>query len=418
MSPVIPVVPPSPPGPSLSALIGGLGTSATLVRESSASLCAAVVAEGAALPLRPCENLDTTGVAALTAPDQDSLTVKPGDYLLNIGEAAGGVMLMPWPILRSAAQWAIARYLWTFDPPGPTAPPYLQQTVYTPAIRSRQRGIWTEDMAIGLAQTLLWESLQAGDWSTPLLDSDLWLEPLVGGGHVTLTKPKSRPDYIALRRINNQLELLFVECKGTTADRAGTTDSMSKGVAQLDNITGCWIPIRRWVVAAGLDRSTQDWAALSVEVDESQAPAITLTPPPPGDWDDLDAVERLADRVEVAQILLAIGQDQRAAELLREATAGRSEDRPPRQTEEHVIDQRSYVGHRVVLDTPEGRVGVYMGFERNRAYGLPEASLQRRRELRAEGRRVADLDPLGPQVFSSPFGTALEVTLDRRPTLG
>jgi len=62
MSPVIPVVPPFPPGPSLAALIGGLGANATLVRESSISLCNAVGAKGATLALRPCGNLDTTGV--------------------------------------------------------------------------------------------------------------------------------------------------------------------------------------------------------------------------------------------------------------------------------------------------------------------------------------------------------------------
>jgi len=267
-------------------------------------------------------------------------------------------------------------------------------------------------MAIGLAQTLLQESLQVGEWSTPLLDSDLWLEPLVAGGHVTLTKPKSRPDYIALRKINNQLELLFVECKGATADRAGTTDPMSDGVAQLNNVTGCWLPVRRWVVAAGLDRNTQDWAALSVEVDETQAPAIQPTPAPPGDWGDLDAVERLADRAEVAQILLAIGEDERAAELLREGDMGSSEREPSRRTEEYVIDQRSYVGHRIIFNTPEGRVSIYLGLEQDRAYGAPQDSLQRRRELRTEG-RLADRDPEGPQSFTSPFGTALEIRLNR-----
>lgn len=317
---------------------------------------------------------------------------------------------MPWAVSGYATQWAIYRYIWSFLPP-PAAPvSKLTQSPYTDGVAGRQRGIWTEDIGIGVAQKLLRASLGPGDYATPLLDSDIWLERLVASGDVTLRRRKSRPDYISFRWLAaSGPELLFVECKGRTTHRDGLARALCAGVKQLKNVTGAVLPVRRWAVGAGLQRAKGTWEALAVEVDERRSPVGKPAPAPTVLYEE-ERFAAIIDAAEVGQALIALGDLNRA----RQVTGGeRLEGLPDLQPfEVRSSDRDDYVGRTLELPTTSGTLSIYFGIDAERASEDRQASIEKRRATRGREPEVREIEfESGDVAFASDDGTVLSVAL-------
>ncbi len=184
----------------MRALLAGLTTPAQLVYESSTDLCG-LVTKICGQPLQPAINLDTSRPG--TPPPMGhrrSLPATPYRLLHAIGETVRAQGILPPPLAALSAHWAVVAYLWSLRPPTPPpVPPELRLSPSVRMLSGRQRGIWSEVMAIGVANILLDESLGAGETASPMLDVDRWLAPAVTAGVLTHADPRRRPDYLAVR---------------------------------------------------------------------------------------------------------------------------------------------------------------------------------------------------------------------------
>lgn len=371
-----------PSGPSLWSLLAGLPTPAGLAYESSEDLCRLVSAI-CGQRLRPAINLGTSGSGVAPATGhRGSVPATPYRLLHAIGETVRAQSILPPPLAAYSAHWAVVGYLWSLRPPAPPPMPLeLRLSPYAQTFAGRQRGIWSEVMAIGVANVLLAESLASGETASALLDVDRWLAPAVAAGVLTHIDPRRRPDYLAVRYTASGPEVLVIECKGTGGARGSGRNALARGIPQVMAIGAGTVPVRRWVVAAACSRNAAgSWHPQVVEV--------TATRETPSEADRPSTIEPF-ERVRSAQTLEVVGD----LELAHRIAPRRGEDEPvgPSLPHESQVDDRgrSYVGRTLRVGFGDDDVEVFLGLDEQIRLALETGDVIGSAELRRQ--RTAEL---------------------------
>ncbi len=377
----LPALPVPLAGPSLWELLSGLSTEANLVYESSTDLCTRV-ASLCGQALTPAINLDTSlpGVPSpLSGGHRASITASPYHLLHAMGQTIRGQSILPPPLSRFSGHWAVVAYLSCFRPPAPPPTPIeLRLSPYANALRGRQRAIWSEAMAIGVADFLTERSLEAGATVSQLLDVDGgWLKWAIDAKLVTHLEPKRRPDYLAVRYTPGGPEILAIECKGRNGARKSGIRGLANAMGQATSVGPAAFPVRHWSVAAACSRNNDGtWHPQVVEA--ISAPAAPLPD------HDLATASRALERLQNAQLLEAIGDIRLAHRLLPLDERGAQED-PAMPSDRQRDDQgRGYLGWTLRITFGTHTLDVFLGIDEQIRTALTDGSVARAGALRRQ----------------------------------
>jgi hypothetical protein len=380
--------PPAPPTPpSLWALVTGLSTRANLVYESSIDLCSLVAKRA----VKPAINLETPwpGQPSPNTGHRGWFVASPYELLHAIGQTTRGTNILPWPLSWFSGHWAVAAYLSCFRlSASPPSPCELRLSPHAHALKGRQRAIWSEGVAIGVASLLVQRSLGPKESASQLLDVDQgWLKWAVNKRYVTHVNPKRRPDYL-VRRETPGPEIMVIECKGTNGARGSGIRALADAIGQATSVGSAVLPVKQWAVAAACPQNKAGtWHPQVVEVTHP-------SPPPRVPDEDISTAVSSLERLQSAQLLEAIGDIHLAYRLMRRGERVARED-PVLPEERQLDDQnRGYLGRTLRITFDTRKLEVFLGIDEQIREALTEDAVAEagalRRQRSAEVRQRSD----------------------------